>query len=42
MRLQYRRNPYPRGSSWQGTSQDGKGKDKGCKRMENANKDQRR
>jgi len=42
MRLQYGRNPYPRGGSWQGTSQDGIGKDKGSQGVENTNENQER
>ena len=40
MRLQYRRNFYPRSGSWQGISQDGTGKDKGSKGVENTNENQ--
>ena len=42
MRLQYERNPYSRSSSWQGTSQDGTGKDKDSQRVKNTNKNQGR
>ena len=41
MRFQHGRNPYYRGSSWKMTSQDGTGKDKGSKGVENTNKTQR-
>ena len=41
MWLQYRGNPYPRGNSGKGTSQDGTREDKGGKRIENTNKSQR-
>ena len=41
MRLQHGRNPHTRGNSWKRTGQDGTGKDKGGKRMENTNKSQR-
>jgi len=41
MQFQHRRNPYLRGSSWKRTSQDGTGKDKGSKGVENTNKSQR-
>jgi len=40
MRLQHGRNPYIRGGSWKGTSQNGTGKDKGGKEMKNTNKGQ--
>jgi len=40
MRLQHGRNPYPRGSSWKITSQDGTRKDKGSEGVENTNKSQ--
>ena len=40
MQLQYGRNSNPRSSSWQGTSQDGTGKDKSCQGVENTNEDQ--
>ena len=42
MRLQYGGNPYPRGNSGKGTSQDGTREDKGSERMENTNKSQGR
>ena len=42
MRLQYGRNPYPRGGSWQGTSQDGIGKNKDSQEVENTNENQGR
>ena len=42
MRLQHRGNSYPRSGSWERTSQNGTGENKGSKRMENTDKDQRR
>ena len=41
MRFQHGRNPYFRGSSRQGTSQDGTRKDQGSQRIENPDKNQR-
>ena len=40
MQLQHGRNPYIRGGSWKGTSQNGTEKDKSGKGMENPNKGQ--
>jgi len=40
MRLQHGRNPYIRSGSWKGTSQNGTGKDKSGKGMENPNEGQ--
>jgi len=40
MQLQHGRNPYIRGGSWKGTSQNGTREDKGSKGMENTNKGQ--
>ena len=41
MRLQHEGDPYPRSDSWKRTSQNGTREDKGSKRMENTNEDQR-
>ena len=41
MRLQHGGNSYPRSGSWKRTSQNGTRKNKGSKRMENTNKNQR-
>jgi len=40
MRFQHGRNPYLRGSSWKRISQDGTGKDKSSKGVEDSNKNQ--
>ena len=40
MRLQHGRDSHPRSDSWKRTNQDGTGKDKGNKRMEDTDEDQ--
>jgi len=42
MRFQHERNLYLRGGSWKRTSQDGTGKDKSSKGVEDTNKNQGR
>ena len=41
MRLQHEGNPYPRSDSWKRTSQNGTRENKGSKRTENTDEDQR-